>query len=201
MSDAASEFVRADAAYEAAEAAVLDALRASPPVAHLVDLVSDAARTSEAWNAAAYRVFHQSSGDRRLELDNLTERTEVVSELWRDIAEAMTGAGSNLVDGWLPPDHVRVALEQISRWIGYSFDMSDWAAVEFGLIDTDAEDPDRWFDYPLMGDPALTVRLARDIDADLFLMEVRGQISAELCARTETLFDLLTDSRIRAQDA
>ncbi|WP_109506283.1 hypothetical protein [Nocardioides speluncae] len=200
MSDAASEFVRADAAYESAEAAVLDALRASRPMAQLVDLVSEVARASEAWNAAAYRAYHQSSGDQRLALDQLTERTEVVSELWRDIAEAVADSDSGVVEGWLPPDHVHVALEQISRWIGYSFDLSDWGAVEFGLIDTDSEDPDRWFDYPLVGDPALTIRLARDIDAGLVLLEVRGQISDELGVRTETLLDLLTDPRIRSQD-
>ncbi|WP_203335615.1 hypothetical protein [Nocardioides limicola] len=47
-----------------------------------------AARAAEELNAAAYAELHRSVGERRAELDYLTEVTEVLSELWRDIADA-----------------------------------------------------------------------------------------------------------------
>jgi hypothetical protein len=47
--------------------------------------VAEAARH---WNVASYRQFHQSEGEARQALDLLTERTEVLEELWADLAAA-----------------------------------------------------------------------------------------------------------------
>ena len=86
---AAGELDRADAQYEKAEATVLAAFRAGADGEQLVQLVRGAAIAAADWNAVAYAEFRRSEGDQRAELDYLTERTEVLSELWRDIADAV----------------------------------------------------------------------------------------------------------------
>jgi hypothetical protein len=80
----------AEAAYEAAEAAYLTALRSDAARADLTSLANSLAAAAEAWNAAAYAEYHRSTVDRRDDND-LTERTEVLSELWADIAAAYRG--------------------------------------------------------------------------------------------------------------
>jgi hypothetical protein len=87
-----------DRQYEAAEAAFLDEVRRSAPREALALTAAAVARAAEAFNAEAYRSFHESTGDRRGVLDGLTERTEVLSELWRDLAAAFRDQGVPATD-------------------------------------------------------------------------------------------------------
>ena len=83
---------RADEAYERAEARFLDAVRNGQGDSDMLSRAEDVAAAAEAWNALAYRVLHESRSEpveAHRELDWLTERTEVLSELWRDIAAAL----------------------------------------------------------------------------------------------------------------
>lgn len=83
-----SDLDELDAAYEQAEAAYLNALRGAAERPVLAALAADVARAAEAWNVEAYRAFHAAVEQPRENLDRLTERTEVLSELWADTAAA-----------------------------------------------------------------------------------------------------------------
>jgi Lon protease-like protein len=77
--------------YEVAEEAFLAAIRTGRDRAVLTALCDSLAAQSKAWNAAAYMAYHASSGDEKEALDRITERTEVLENLWFDIAKAFHG--------------------------------------------------------------------------------------------------------------
>ena len=91
------------------------------------------------------------------------------------------------IAGWIHEDHVEKALLRLSAYVGYRFDEHDAAAL-VGAFDG----PDDWFEYPLEGSPALTVRMAKDEDSCVVMVSVSGDIDEVLAARIETLLDLLT---------
>ncbi len=77
------------AAYEQAEAAYLDALRSSASRLDLAMGSEAVAKAALEYNSAAYKaLFALGPGDEKYQLDLLTERTEVLEELWLDIAAA-----------------------------------------------------------------------------------------------------------------
>ena len=78
----------ADEAYEAAEAAFLGLVRTSADRAVLRLASAAVAEAARAWNSVAYESLHATSGPEREALDLLTERTEVLAELWTDLASA-----------------------------------------------------------------------------------------------------------------
>jgi hypothetical protein len=80
--------VAADAAYEAAEAAFLQAVRSNCERALLRTASQSVADAAGVWNTLAYQRLHAASGQERDGLDSLTERTELLSELWSDVAAA-----------------------------------------------------------------------------------------------------------------
>jgi hypothetical protein len=77
--------------YEDAEEAFLAAVRTLRDRADLTALADSVAVQAKAWNAAAYLAYHASSGDEKKALDHITERTEVLENLWFDIAGAFHG--------------------------------------------------------------------------------------------------------------
>jgi len=78
--------------YEAAEEAFLAAIRAEESAREVMTTLADqVATTAKAWNASAYAEYHAAQGDRRDELDCLTEKTELLEYLWYDIAGAFHG--------------------------------------------------------------------------------------------------------------
>jgi hypothetical protein len=79
---------RLDAEYEMAEAAFLAAIRRDVPRTEVARAARNVAKASTEYNDEAYRRLHSSEGDEQVRLDWLTERTEVLSELWADIADA-----------------------------------------------------------------------------------------------------------------
>lgn len=78
-----------DERYEQAEAAYLDAIQQDRPRREAAALAQAVAEAAAAHNAAAFEVLHNTAeGDERHQLDLLTERTEVLADLWADVAAA-----------------------------------------------------------------------------------------------------------------
>ena len=74
--------------YERAEADFLTSVRTEADRGTLAAAARRTAAAADAFNAEAYRKFHASEEDAWMPLDQLTERTEVLAELWVDIAVA-----------------------------------------------------------------------------------------------------------------
>lgn len=101
------------------------------------------------------------------------------------------------VAGWVWEDEVDAAVEYVARWVGYAYDGSDWMAIETGLLTTDADREDGWFDYPICGRPQLTVWLAVEPEGDFVNLRVTGRMGRVLRARIETLLALMSDPQVR----
>jgi hypothetical protein len=95
--------------------------------------------------------------------------------------------------GWVWPSNVRPFLTHAASYIGYEFDDSDWMAVETALAQTDADNPDTFYEYPLVGRPELVVQLAQNVGAAPVDVVVTGPMDAVLKARVETLLSVLAD--------
>ena len=77
------------------------------------------------------------------------------------------GAGTDILsdvtlENWVWESNVRRFVEWVARWTNYSFDDSDWQAIETALPETDAWGAHRWYDYPISGEPMLILHFARD---------------------------------------
>lgn len=99
------------------------------------------------------------------------------------------------IAGWIWPEHVRTTTEFLSGWINYPFDDTDWQAIEQALPETSSDTPEHWYDYPLAGTPPLTLRLARDPNADPVSIRVTGKITTTLDAKIDTLLSVLASVR------
>ena len=85
MSERSLEQACAD--YEQAEAAYLEAIRTRADRDDVAGAARSVAAVAAAFNSAAYHAFHQGQSA-WMPLDQLTERTEALSELWADLAAA-----------------------------------------------------------------------------------------------------------------
>ncbi len=83
-------------AYEKAESAFLSAVRAGLDRGATASAAREVASAAVAFNTEAYRKLFAKEGDAWAPLDQLTERTEVLSELWSDVASAYEGLGPPL---------------------------------------------------------------------------------------------------------
>jgi hypothetical protein len=84
----ASALERLSNEYDQAEAQFRAAVRAHAERSSLAAAARLVATAAGALNAEAYRKMHAGQEDAWMPLDNLTERTEVLSELWADLADA-----------------------------------------------------------------------------------------------------------------
>lgn len=75
-------------AYEQAEADFLAAVRGGAERPRLALAARSVADAAASFNAEAYRQLHAGVETMWMPLDNLTERTEVLKELWSDLAAA-----------------------------------------------------------------------------------------------------------------
>ncbi len=96
------------------------------------------------------------------------------------------------IGGWVWYSSTELLFEYLASWIGYDFGESDWQAIEVALPSTDADREDGWYEYPLIGDVVLTVRVADNPGDDIVTFEISGEIDAVLRARIETAFSILT---------
>jgi hypothetical protein len=72
--------------------------------------------------------------------------------------------GEREVGGWVWPSNVERLLFWASHYVDYKFDDLDWRAVETALPTTDDDCEDGWYEYPLVGEPPLCVRLAQAVE-------------------------------------
>jgi len=86
-----SDLERLSDEYERAESAFLDAVRAEAEREGLATAARAVADAASQFNAEAYRNLHSGVEGSWMPLDHLTERTEVLSELWLDSAAAYEG--------------------------------------------------------------------------------------------------------------
>lgn len=95
------------------------------------------------------------------------------------------------VQGWVNEGNVVRLMEQISTYVGYPYDDLDEVALTGALDETDDESTDGWFEYPLTGEPELTVHLAQARGSSNVSVRVEGDVDVVLAARIETLLDIL----------
>jgi hypothetical protein len=101
--------------------------------------------------------------------------------------------GSGEVVGWILPGNVRTLMFWVAYYVGYSFEDTDWAAVEAELPATNSDQASGWYDYPVIGSPPLRVWLAQAPGDTLVSVRVAGDMDPVLEARFETLIHLLQD--------
>ncbi|MFD7975303.1 hypothetical protein [Streptomyces sp. NPDC059071] len=95
---------------------------------------------------------------------------------------------SESIGGWIWGRNLRPFLEVLSRFAGYEFDETDWRTVEAAVQDTDDENLDLWYAYPLAGvNVTLEVSLARAIGGEEVSVRVAGAEASELRMRIDTL--------------
>ena len=99
-----------------------------------------------------------------------------------------------IASNWVWSSNVNPLVETLSYWIGYAYDSSDAGAIEHGLQTSDNE-RDEWFSYPLVGQPALSVELAQDPNADPVSVRIwpPDTVSADLTARIEATLHIFND--------
>ncbi|WP_433243046.1 hypothetical protein [Actinomadura nitritigenes] len=95
----------------------------------------------------------------------------------------------SVVDGWVWDRNVEPLLRLLSRYVGYSFDDTDWQTVVLGLEGTDDEQDSRWYSYPLVGHQQLDVALAHAIGSDVVSVRIDGLTDHDMVLRAETLLD------------
>jgi hypothetical protein len=77
--------------YEQVEATFMAAVRQRLSHTQLTVTAQTVAEAAARFNVEAYRKFHAGEEDAWMPLDQLTERTEVLAELWADLASAFSG--------------------------------------------------------------------------------------------------------------
>ncbi len=83
-----SDLERLSEEYQAAEAAFMDAVRADAGKARLASSARAVADAASRFNTEAYKSLHSGVEGAWMPLDHLTERTEVLAELWLDLVTA-----------------------------------------------------------------------------------------------------------------
>lgn len=83
-----SDLERLSNEYDLAESVFMDSVRDAVGRDNLAEAAGAVAQAAARFNAEAYRRFHTGVDDAWMPLDWLTERTEVLAELWADLAAA-----------------------------------------------------------------------------------------------------------------
>ena len=86
-----SDLERLSDEYETAESAFLNAVRAEAGIGSLAAAARAVADVASRLNAEAHKHLHSGTEGAWMPLDHLTERTEVLAELWLDLAAAYEG--------------------------------------------------------------------------------------------------------------
>ncbi|MEO3817177.1 hypothetical protein [Plantactinospora sp. B24E8] len=98
---------------------------------------------------------------------------------------------SATTDGWVLTTNVRALVESLADLVDYEADDWDWDAVESGLGATDVNDPQGWYDYPLIGARTLRLELANDPGATITSVRIHHPADEALTARVETVVSML----------
>ncbi|MDX6762942.1 hypothetical protein SIN09_26915 [Streptomyces sp. F8] len=90
--------------------------------------------------------------------------------------------------GWIWERNLRPFLELLSHYVGYDFDGTDWETVALAIGETDDEQADGRYTYPLPGGTChAEVRLARCVGGDEVSVTVHGPLTPDLRLRADTL--------------
>ncbi|WDZ84518.1 hypothetical protein [Micromonospora cathayae] len=99
---------------------------------------------------------------------------------------------------WILTANVRALIESLAALVDYEADDWDWDAIEAGLSGTDAEDPQGWYSYPLVGTMALRLELANDPGSIVTTVRVHHPPDRLLAARIETVMSMLARYQVVA---
>ncbi|MFG3208509.1 hypothetical protein [Streptomyces tendae] len=99
------------------------------------------------------------------------------------------------IDGWIWSGNLRLFLEVLSHFAGYDFDATDWRTIEAAVQDTDDDNPDLWYAYPLVGvNATLEMSLARAVGGEEMSVRIPGAEAPELRLRADTLLSAFAAS-------
>jgi hypothetical protein len=114
----------------------------------------------------------------------------------------MTGSvetsASPSTTGWILAANVRALIQSLAALVDYEADDWDWDAIEAGLSHSDADDPQAWYDYPLVGTRTLRLDLAHDPCSNITSVQVHHPADEVLAARIETVMSMLAHYRVSA---
>jgi hypothetical protein len=97
-------------------------------------------------------------------------------------------ADAVLAGSWIWHSSLRRFLELVSSYVDYSFDESDWLAIEAGLDALTGEN--QAFDYPIIGRQELSVSLSTDPNSGYEIsVKITGRPDRLLGARISGLID------------
>jgi hypothetical protein len=94
------------------------------------------------------------------------------------------------VAGYIWETNLDDFVQLVAAYVDYRWDGLDYDALVGALDATDAEKPDTWFDYPIVGSPPLTLALARDWGSAKLGVRITGAFDIVLAARFDTLLDV-----------
>ncbi|KXK59153.1 hypothetical protein AWW66_25855 [Micromonospora rosaria] len=105
-----------------------------------------------------------------------------------DSVEASRSASTG---SWILTANVRPLVESLAALVDYRADDWDWNAIAAGLSGTDVEDPQGWYDYPLIGTTTLRLELANDPGSIVTMVQVHHPPDQLLTTRIETIMSML----------
>ncbi len=73
--------------------------------------------------------------------------------------------------GWISQDNLHPFMLILAKVVFCKFDETEWEEVRYGVSRT-SDEKSEWFDYKLNGLYTVTLRLARDANADVILYEL-----------------------------
>lgn len=98
------------------------------------------------------------------------------------------------VVGWIFETNLDKFVEWVATYVNYRWDDLDDGALVGTLDATDADNPEAWFEYPIVGSPPVTLSVARDWGSAKFSVRITGAFDVVLAARLETLLDVFSVS-------
>lgn len=72
---------------------------------------------------------------------------------------------------WILQDNLQAFVLILAKVISCDFDETKWDEVRYGVSLT-SDEKDEWFDYKLNGLYTISLRFARDVNADVILYEL-----------------------------
>jgi hypothetical protein len=114
------------------------------------------------------------------------------------MSDGLEASPSASTGSWVFTSNVRALVESLATLVDYEVDDWDWDAIEAGLSGTDAEDPQGWYDYPLVGTTTLRLELANDPGSVVTMVQVHHPPDQLLTARIETIMSMLAHYQVVA---
>lgn len=98
------------------------------------------------------------------------------------------------VVGWVFETNLEKFVQLVATYVDYRWDDFDDAALIGALDTTDADKPETWFEYPIVGNPPVTLALALNEGSAVVSVRITGAFDVVLAARFDTLLDVFSIS-------